>query len=99
MSDTVTEEINSLMIINPRLSLVLVALMVCRVEQGDGREGQCSHTAVTRQWHVRELMSASAEGEKQALNRAKLEHAYLYHVFKAYLFLALCSHTATNKQA
>lgn len=48
MNDTVIEEINSLLIINPRLSLVLVALMVCRVGQGDGREGQCSHTAGTK---------------------------------------------------
>lgn len=71
--------------------------MVCRVEQGDGREGQCGHTAVAKWWHVREIMPASAEGEKQAFNRAKLEHTYLYHVFKAYLFLALYSHTATNK--
>lgn len=45
----------------------------------------------------RELMPARAEGGKQALNRDELEHTYLYHVFKAYLFLALYSHTATNK--
>lgn len=42
-------------------------------------------------------MPVSAEGEKQALNRAKLEHTYLRHVFKPHLFLALYSHTATNK--
>jgi len=47
VNDTVIEEINSLMIINLTLSLVLVALKVCRAEQGDGKEGQCSHTLVT----------------------------------------------------
>lgn len=45
----------------------------------------------------RELTPASAEGGKQALKRAKLENTYLHHMFKAYLFLALYSHTATNK--
>lgn len=44
MNDAVIEEINFVMIVKPRLSLVLVALMVCRVEEGGGREGQCNHS-------------------------------------------------------
>lgn len=63
-----------------------------------GREGQCCCTIATA-CDERELMSTRSEGEKQALNRAELEHTYLYHMFKAYLFLALYSHTATNKEA
>lgn len=97
MNDTVIEEINSLMIVKPRLSLVLVALMVCRVEEGGGREGQCKHSCDRVMACERGLMAANAEAEKQALNRAKSEHTYLCHVFKAYLFLALYSHTATKK--
>lgn len=76
---------------------MLVALMACRVEQGDGREGQCACTTGTA--CERELLSTRAEGEKQASNRAKLEHTDLYHMLKVYLFLALYSHTATNKEA
>lgn len=52
MNDAVIEAINSLMIINPSLLLVLVALMVCRVEHGGGGEGRGSYTAVTKWWHV-----------------------------------------------
>lgn len=71
--------------------------MVCRVEQGGGREGQCNHSCDRVMAGERGLMPANAGGKKQAFNRAKSEHTYLWHVFKAYLFLALYSHTATNK--
>lgn len=64
MNDNAIEEMSSLLIINPRLSLVLVALMVCRVERGDGREGRCSHRAVTKWWHVRESSCQPVQREK-----------------------------------
>lgn len=64
MNDAVIEAISSLMIINPSLSLVLVALMACRVEQGGGREGRCSYTAVTKWWHVGESSRQPVQREE-----------------------------------
>lgn len=41
----------------------------------------------------RELMPASAEGEKEALSRAKLEHTYLYRVQSLFIFSSVQSYS------